>query len=317
MSVMDLLDDRVQLVAQRHRGYAADRAGDIGPRAVHEPQGVVADIDRLEAGLVVLIAQRIVGEVADCGQHCRDRVRIPGGGRAMTDVLDQQPAPALDQEGLLDAEAQRVPQHDLGKRHAAARRLEAPAQSLDRQAVLQGLIDLLNQALERLADRTPDCRTHDREQDIGEEARITLYRVLDTGRDRLLQGVRQFLGGVVIGAVQRPGQGVGDALCLQFLILRLALQAVDAGLLGTQQQGLEFGQRRAFVVRGRCRRALLGGHVSGDRRSSPAMASSSSASCARPMLRCSTPSSAAAWSAVACCCAWRASCWSLSSRVRR
>ena len=87
---------------------------------MHQPQRVVADIDGLEPRLVALVTQGVAGEVAERGQHRRDRVGIPGVGCAVADMLDQQAAAALDQKRLLDAEAQRMPQHDLGEGYAAA-----------------------------------------------------------------------------------------------------------------------------------------------------------------------------------------------------
>ena len=197
---------------------AANHRRDDGPRALLDPDRQVADLERVERRLVG-DAERVADEVADRRQHAGDHVGILHAGDAGLHVLQEQPARAIDEKDLLDAEQQRLQQHDLAEGSPGPKRLDAPRQRPPRQAVLQRAIERLDHADEAGGHGLADGRAHHREERVGQRLRVALDRrrdgVFDRGRQRAgefgverpqLQGLRQH-GGHLAGPEPRDRRG--------------------------------------------------------------------------------------------------------------
>src|SRR5580765_1993954 len=123
----------------------------------------------------------------------------------------------MDEEDLLHAIHERVTHDDLRERDARAPRLDAPANALRREAVLDRAVDRVDEPRHRLGDCLADRGAEDREDRGGDLARVASHRfadrVLDGGRerdpelsvtrralhDRLRQLFRELLGGELRG----------------------------------------------------------------------------------------------------------------------
>ena len=138
-----------------------------------DPDGEVADVEGVErVGRRDL--ERVLREVANRRQHAGHHVGVLHRGAAGLHVLEQQAAPALDEERLLDAVDERLEQDDFGERLAGADRLDPPAEGSRRHRQLERAVERFDHAGEAGGDGLADGRAHHREQRVGERLRVAL-----------------------------------------------------------------------------------------------------------------------------------------------
>lgn len=214
---------------------------------MRQDHGMIAQLHAFQA-LVVLGPEGVAHELGNGGEHARDGIGVAVGHRLGGQVLHQQSAVRLDQEHLFDTVHQGMSQHHLAEGDAAAHGLQPPLEPLDRQAVLERAVDVLEQATQGVGDRLTDRRPHHRVEGIGESLGVLLDGRFDATGDRCGQGFGEFEA-LLVALAEGVGKDIGHVLGAQCRVFQTLGQVLDLGLFLVEQQRLEGLQR--LITRGR------------------------------------------------------------------
>ena len=214
---------------------AAHDGGEHRARRVLDQHLELADpqhVDRISG----LAAEGVAHEVADRGEHPGDHVGVLRRGVGRHHLAQQESRLLVDQQELLDAIDQTVEQNDLGERLPAAPRLDAPAQTLHREAGLDRAVGRLQHGAHGRDDRLADGRTHDREKSVGDALWVFAHRAAHGARYRIRErGVEGFgvahTGGGDGACHHRADVVGGDRASVQS-----PLDALESRALGGQEE---------------------------------------------------------------------------------
>jgi hypothetical protein len=227
--------------AQLPRRASADHGRERRVRALLDPDGSLADLERVER-IPFLPAERVVNEVTDRREHPGNHVRVLDPGRRRGDVLEQEARLPVNEKDLLDAVHEGAEEDHLGEWLPRPPRFHPPPDPLDREAVLERLAERLDHRRERARDRLPDRRTHDRKERVHEDLRVPPDGSHDRLFHRRLEDLRQ---GVVLGRAEDHclREHAAHVLRVNLGVVETLLDPGDLGFLGDEEEPAQLPER--------------------------------------------------------------------------
>ena len=150
---------------------------------------------------------------------------------------DQQSVFPADQVGLLDTELQCPLQQVFAKWHAGPPCLPAPLEPPGTEAVLDGGVDLLPEAAQRVHDRFANGRSHDRVQGVTVGLRVVAECLLQAFADGLGKRLDEIVI-VPVALVDCLGQDVRNVGRANFAAFDARRDRVQCLSFCTEQQFL-------------------------------------------------------------------------------
>ena len=228
----------LELDSQLGRRVAANDGREHCARRVLDQHLELADLEHVER-IAGLAAEGVAHEVANGGEHPGDHVGVLRLGVGRHHVAQQEARLLVDEQELLDAVDQAVEQDDLGERLAAAPRLDAPAQTLHREAGLDRAVGRLQHAAHGRDDRLADGRAHDREESVGDALRVLAHRAAHGARHRVRERGVEGVGVARAGGGDGAGHHRADVVGGDRASVQSLFDALEPRALGGQEEPAE------------------------------------------------------------------------------
>lgn len=210
-------------------------AGENGLRALFDEDSALPDFESVEP----LPLGRIKGVLDEClngCEHAGHELLVVNHGVARCDMMEEESGVTMNQEELLDPEAQRMKQDDFGEWPTRAPGFDSPRQSFWRQALIDGLIERLHHALQCPHDGLPDGRPHNGSDSIGDDMGIAADRA---GQCRLYMRGKGCRQSIVFFPAQRDrlDEHLTDGGCIGLGMVNAIAQFGELSLFRGEKEG--------------------------------------------------------------------------------
>ena len=148
---------------------------------------------------------------------------------------------SMDEKDLLDPVNEAAQHDDFREAAPGPKRLDAPFQALPRKALLERLIERLQEVAQALGDRSPNDRADDRMKRVDQKLRALFHRLAHRSLDRWAQRTRQLFASITTEG-ERFRENFGDFVRALLFVVEPLLQPAQSLLLLPDEKPTQFRQ---------------------------------------------------------------------------